>query len=200
MTEEQLISDVCRRASNPATQTDYSKIRVREVGPPATSQSIEATERRLGFSLYRLHCRLLKTVGNGGFGPGDGLIGTADGSLDVDGRSLCELKEAFWPDTEVALVPLCDWGDGIWSCLDTATGCVVSCSEFGLFSTGQTLHSWLEKWVAGDNLWLEMVVPGTTIVQNPSTSEYVTVATVQGMKGDPYILPARDGNDGPHHT
>ncbi|WP_143046892.1 SMI1/KNR4 family protein [Bradyrhizobium erythrophlei] len=187
MTEEQLISAVYKRANNPETRTDYSKIRAKVVGPPATSQSIEATERSLGFSLHPLHRRLLKAVGNGGFGPGDGLIGTADGSLDVDGRSLCELRDAFWPDTNVTLVPLCDWGGGIWSCVDAATGSVVSFSEFGLFNTGQSLHSWLEKWVAGDNLWLEMVVPETTIVQNPRTKEYTTVATVQGMKGDPYI-------------
>jgi hypothetical protein len=191
MTEEQLVTAVCKRAANATTRTDYATLRSREIGAPAMPEMIQVTEQQLGFSLHPLHRRLLETVGNGGFGPGDGLVGTANGSLDVEGRSLSELRGALWPNTNVTLVPLCDWGDGIWSCIDAATGSVLTMSEFGLFDIGQSFQSWLEEWVAGKNLWQQIVELGTTSIQNPHTKEYVAVPTVKGMKGERYVPSVR---------
>jgi len=191
MTEEQLVTAVFKRAANAETRTDYARLRPREIGPAATQELIKATEQKLGFTLHPLHRRLLETVGNGGFGPGDGLVGTANGSLDVEGRSLSDLGEALWPNAKVTLVPLCDWGDGIWSCIDAVTGSVITMSEFGLFDIGQSLQSWLEKWVTGENLWQQIVVLETTSIRNPLTKEFVAVPIVVGMKGERYIPGAR---------
>ena len=191
MTEEQLITAVFKRAANAETRTDYARLRPRKIGPPATPELMKATEQKLGFTLHPLHRRLLETVGNGGFGPGDGLVGTANGSLDVEGRSFSELREVLWPNTNVKLVPLCDWGDGIWSCIDAATGSVITMSESGLFDIGQSLQSWLEEWVAGENLWQRMVVLGTTSILNPLTKEHVAVQAVIGLKGERYVPGAR---------
>jgi hypothetical protein len=191
MTEDQLLTAVLKRAMNPDTRTDYARLRPREIGTTATPEVIEATERRLDFKLYPLHRRLLETVGNGGFGPGDGLIGTDSGSLDVGDRSLVQLSEGLWPNKDVRLVPLCDWGDGIWSCIDVETGSVVTLSESGLFDLRKSLQSWLEDWVAGENLWEQMVVLGTTSMLHPLTKQPTAVQTVIGMKGETYIPPAR---------
>lgn len=88
-------------------------------------------------------------------------------------------------------MPLCEWGDGIWSCVDVATGAVLTMSEFGLLDIGRSLRSWLEEWVGGENLWLQIVVLGTTQIQDPRTKELVTVPTVKGMRGDPYVPRVR---------
>ncbi|WP_375790119.1 hypothetical protein ACE10Z_30140 [Bradyrhizobium sp. Pha-3] len=186
MTENQLIEAIRQRAADADTRTDFARTRPREIGLPATPELIRATEQELGFALQPLHQRLLQTVGNGGFGPGDGLIGTKGGALDIEGRSLCELREALWPNSNVALLPLCDWGDGIWSCVDANTGSVVTMSEFGLFDINQDLRCWFERWLAGENLWLQIVVLGSTIIQNPRTKEFIKVASVEAIKGKPY--------------
>jgi hypothetical protein len=60
---------------------------------------------------------------------------------------------------------------------------VLTMSEFGLFDIGYSLQSWLERWVAGESLWQQMIVPGTTNIQNPHTKEYIAVPTVKGIKG-----------------
>jgi hypothetical protein len=189
MNEDQLIAAISKRAANADTRTDYGNIRPREIGPPATPESIRAVELQFGFSLHPLHRRLLETVGNGGFGPGDGLIGTTGGSLDVEGRSLSEVRALLWPNMNIKVVPLCEWGDGIWSCIDVATGGVLTMSEFGLLNIGRSLRSWFEEWVAGENLWQQIVVLGTTKIQDPRTKELVTVSTVKGMRGEPYLSP-----------
>src|SRR5262249_18916016 len=139
----------------PLTQRHERTTRIRrprDIGPPATFAIIDEAERALGFALYPFHRRLLDEVGNGGFGPGDGLIGLPGGSLDVDGRSLVTLRQLLWLDAETPLplpvVPLCDWGDAIWSCIDCATGAILTLSEYGLKETGQTLSSWFEDWIS----------------------------------------------------
>jgi hypothetical protein len=93
MNEAHLIRAILDRIPNPATRTDYQ-----DIGPPATSAVIEASERAIGCALHPLHRRLLQEVGNGGFGPGDGLIGLPGGTLDGNGRPIIELREVLWLD------------------------------------------------------------------------------------------------------
>lgn len=184
----ELVVAIGKRIANTETRTDYAKIRPREVAPLATTESIRAAEQELGFLLYPLLRHLLQTVGNGGYGPGDGLIGIAGGSLDVEGRTLTELRQILWPNDHRHVVPLCDWGDGIWTCLDNATGAVLTMSESGLMDTGQDLQSWLEQWVAGANLWNQMVVVEDTRIQDPRTKEWIMIPIVRRVKGTPYKI------------
>lgn len=186
MTEEELIVAIGKRAANVETRTDYANIRPREIAPPATTASIRDAEQKLGFLIYPLLRRLLQDVGNGGYGPGDGLIGIAGEALDVEGRSLTELRQTLWPNEQCNVVPLSDWGDGIWTCLDNATGAVLTMSEFGLMDTGLDLQSWLEQWVSGANLWNQIVVVEDARIQNPRTKEWIMVPIVRGVKGTPY--------------
>jgi hypothetical protein len=187
MNEDQLIAAIRRRASNPATRIDFADRRQRELGPPASANAIEAAGREMGCHFHQLHGRLFKEVGNGGFGPGDGLIGIPGGSLDAAERSVIELRQGLFSDHEKlqmpSVVPLCDWGGGIWSCVDCETGAILSMSEFGLRDLEQGLHSWFEDWTSGVNLWERMVVVDEIRMQQPRTRQWVTVQTVTGMKG-----------------
>jgi hypothetical protein len=191
MNEEMLIRAVFDRASNPATRTDYMDRRPAEIGTPATQTVIEASESAMGRSLYPLHRRLFEEVGNGGFGPGDGLIGLPGGSLDVDGRSIVELKRVLRLDYNTPLpapvVPLCDWGGGIWSCIDCDTGVVLTLSEFGCKEIARSLHSWLEDWVSGIDLWQQMVVLKNETIIGPFTRQERTMQVVAGIAGKQYI-------------
>jgi hypothetical protein len=187
MNEDQLIAAIRQRASNPATRTDFADRRHREVGPLASADAIEAAGREMGCHFHQLHERLFKEVGNGGFGPGDGLVGIPGGSLDAEKRSVIELRQDLWPDHEKlqmsSVVPLCDWGCGIWCCVDCETGAVLSMSEFGLRDLEQGLHSWFEDWTSGVDLWERMVVVDEIRMQQPRIGERITVQAVTGMKG-----------------
>lgn len=94
-----LIERLQERARTPKTATDEGR---RTAAPPSTPVQIDAAETRLGLTFPLLLRQLYLQVGSGGFGPGDGLHG---------------LPAALLPGR---LYPLCDWGSGIVSALDTA--------------------------------------------------------------------------------
>lgn len=130
-------------------------------------------------------------IANGGFGPGDGLIGLPGGRLDDDGRSLIELRDVLWTDQETAGLPinvvaLCDWGCAIWSCLDVLSGHVLTLDESGLTDTGQTIDSWLADWVAGVSLFEKMFSFTETTMVNPFTKQLIAVRTPASALGTPY--------------
>ncbi len=178
MNEDQLIAAIRERASNPATRTDFADRSHRELGPPASADAIEAAGREMGCHLHHLHGRLFNEVGNGGFGPGDGLIGMPE---------VIELRQSLFSDREKAqmpsVVPLCDWGCGRWSCVDCETGAILSLSEFGLRDLEQGLHSWFEDWTSGVNLWERMVVAGEFTIKHPRTGQLIVAQRVTGMRG-----------------
>jgi hypothetical protein len=67
MNEDHLIRAILDRISNPATHTDYSDRRHRDVGPPATSAVIEASQRAIGCALCRFRSKpgaVRELVGN----------------------------------------------------------------------------------------------------------------------------------------
>jgi hypothetical protein len=188
--EDQLIAEVRNRAQDPTTRTDYHSQRHRELPPPATREAIGTAEARIGFALHPLHRRLLEEVGDGSFGPGDGIIGLGDGGVDAHGRSLVELRDVLWLDEDTplpaAIVPLCDWGDAIWSCVDSRTGHVLTLDESGLTDTGQTLHSWLGDWVSGVSLFGKMFTFEDSTMTNPFTKQLITVRRPVRALGSPY--------------
>jgi hypothetical protein len=186
MNEDQLIAAIRQRASNPATRTDSAERWHRELGPPASADAVEAAEREMGCHLHQFHRRLFREVGNGGFGPGDGLIAIPEGLPDVQERSMIELKQGLFSDHErqmSSVVPLCDWGCGIWSCVDCETGAILSISSFGLRDLEQDLHSWFEDWISGVNLWDRMVVVDEIRMQHPRTRQWVVGPAVTGIRG-----------------
>ncbi len=143
---------------------------------PATAEAIEEAEKSLDFALPALLKRVLLEIGNGGFGPGHGLLGVRGGATDEHGNSLVDLYDGLsatnpedqrwsWPKH---LVPICPWGDSTYSCVDCSRpeGQVVTYDANGyrpgenlarfLESQEPTLDAWLRAWAEGVDLWSRM--------------------------------------------
>lgn len=191
MDEDSLILAVRARAANPSTRTDCADTWPSEIAPRATPDQISQAEQALGCTLHPLHRRLLEEIGNGGFGPGDGLIGLPGGHVDGDGRSVVELRQQLFADEDgagvpVQVVPLCDWGDGAWSCLDEDTGAVLTLDEYGLIDTGLSLHAWIADWAAGVQLSEKLFTFEGRSVMNPFTKKSMMVQIRSRPVGSPY--------------
>ena len=191
MNQDELIQALMRRAEDPQTRTDYSDRSCPDLAPPARVEVVLAAEAIFGFPLHPLHRRLLTEVGNGGFGPGDGLVGLPGGRLDDDGRSLVDLRHILWTDAQTAGLPspvvaLCNWGDAVWSCMDEQSGHVLTLDESGLTDTGQDIFAWLVAWVSGASLFGSMFTFKESTMINPFTKQMMTVRTPARAVGTPY--------------
>jgi SMI1/KNR4 family protein SUKH-1 len=143
---------------------------------PVTEEELVQAETQLGFVLPSLLRRIYREVGNGGFGPGYGLLplnelppngGDDTTSLVAEYQGMKsfsqqdidayfaeeEEKPALWPER---VLILCDWGCNIYSCLDCSS------SELPIFRMDSnenflvewaieapSLHQWLERWIDG---------------------------------------------------
>ncbi len=133
---------------------------------PASAPAVADFERAAGLRLPTFYARLLTEVANGGFGPGFGIVGIPpDGFVDDDlGGDLLEAylerracEEAAWR-LPLGLLPLCNWGCGTFSYVDTlSTGAAVVTADvlqdrIEYTETAVTLAAWLSDWVDGVNL------------------------------------------------
>jgi hypothetical protein len=116
---EQLLTRILARASDADTVHDFAKpLRGHaRIHPRATPEQITATQAILGFPLPQLLREILLKIGNGGFGPGYGLIGVDGGYSDFKGEHLAELAREIGA-LDRRINPICNWGCGIYSCLD----------------------------------------------------------------------------------
>lgn len=147
--------------------------------PPAVPQALEEAERIVGHPFPRLVRRLYLEVGNGGFGPGYGILGVAGGHRDDLGSTVTEAYRRWhlWraDSTHVlpdGLVPLAHWGCGIYSFVDCTdpNDAMWACDpnpgiEEDVFPQPLTLSEWLERWVDG-----RLYQPG--LVEDPETGEW----------------------------
>ena len=88
---------------------------------------METLEKRLGFTLPSILRNIYLEVGNGGFGPGYGLLPLNNKS---SGKQFAESVISLYTDYLTGdpenpewkwpkgMLPLCDWGDNIHSCVD----------------------------------------------------------------------------------
>ncbi len=168
-----------------------------EPAPFAHPDDIARTESQLGFNLPPL-LRSVYEIANGGVGPGlHGLypIGDGEDTLATVYRSFVDSTHAPtpgepgidqypWPER---LLPICDWGCAIWSCLDcrSTDGPIVTASNGEPFaSSGHTLRSWLSAWLAGNDLLEEMFEPGATRKGiNPFTKQPLVIKGQGKPKG-----------------
>jgi hypothetical protein len=135
--------------------------------PPTTAEAVRAAEEAVGFRFPPLLGRLWTEVGNGGFGPGYGLLGIEGGFADeLQGLTTAQLylsavkDDAWakflgepWPQK---LVPICDWGCQHQSAIDCTTpeGEVVDLLEgYQPKRKAITFSQWMEAWVNGLELW-----------------------------------------------
>jgi len=132
---------------------------------PASQDAVTQAEQLVGHRLPRLLRRLYLEVGNGGCGPGYGILGVRGGHSDEGHRNAVDLFPWSWspsapPAAAAVLLPVCYWGCGIYSlvdCTDRDAGMwgwdpnPVPDHDNGvaLFAQGMTFAEWLARWVAG---------------------------------------------------
>ena len=181
---DQEISLVRRRALNPERRTDFASQGCPDLASPASYDLVASSEREIGFSLWSDHRQVLVELANGGFGPGDGLLGIHGGRVDDDGRSLIELRHLILSPEELKLpiIPLCDWGCGAWSMLDCQTGEILTCSELGLKELGVTFNIWLSQWAGGKNWWQDMFEFDSVEVVDPKTGIRSKISKIKGFE------------------
>jgi len=102
------------RAQDPARAVDEGQSRA---GAPAMAAGVADAEAALKFALPDLLKEVYTTIGDGGWGPGGGLPPLA--SLPDAYRARRQDNGGLsWP---TGLLPICEWGGGMASCLDCTT-------------------------------------------------------------------------------
>ena len=193
-----LITELRRRAGDASLATDEAKDLGRTGAPPLDDRSIERAEAILGRPLPVLLRDIYLLVGNGGFGPGYGLLPLVGNPSESEAESVVGLFTAFcseapagrgwsWPPN---LLPFCDWGCAIRSCVDcdSPDAAVVTFDpnvlgdgepmSRGFLQSHTSLRSWLSDWIAGVKLWDVMFEPDpdqAKTVVDPFTREPILV-------------------------
>lgn len=188
MCKKNLLQQIQKRVQDPETRTDMSNVLTPELFPPVSLQELECVEEKLSFTLPRILRRLYLEIGNGGFGPGYGLIGAQGGHLDDEGRSLLEIYKFMSSTLDLkGVVPICEWGSGVWSCVDciSQAGSIVTLHEKGLTRTPHDLATWLATWVNGGSLWDQMFEFKMVDMENPFTGQMKSSKVRGAPKGAP---------------
>ena len=169
---DDLIAAIGARAAADATRT-MADVATGRIRPRLTERQLEDSIAALGFAPHPLYAAVLRHVGNGGFGPGYGLLGLAGGAPNEDGSTAVDLYATFRPDDPAdgwtgwpdRLLPICNWGCAIHSCVDCSTerGSVwlwePNAYEGGrpatsaIFGGEMSLEDWFRAWVSGADLW-----------------------------------------------
>lgn len=175
---EDFINSIKNRAFSLASRTDMADIAPVELPSVATAAEIADAEKYMGIAFPELLGTLFTSIANGGFGPGYGLIGLQGGQLDDQGRSITDLYSAFHQDIPVlskAILPCCDWGGGVWSCIDCIDDkdLMVTISEYGVTNTGVPFLEWMQRWASGESLWDSMFEFSKASLRHPLTGKPV---------------------------
>ncbi|MGB3315361.1 MAG: SMI1/KNR4 family protein [Albidovulum sp.] len=139
--------------------------------PPAApflAANSEAVEHRLGFRLPDLLVQLYVEVGNGGFGPGYGLMGLGEGGFTDDLSQTADDLYRFWRSEEAkrdrcfwpkGVLPVSPLGCAMYACIGTKLDEVLiwepnlwnkrNSVKSAIFRTSMTLADWLGGWADG---------------------------------------------------
>jgi len=152
--------------------------------PPASDHDIDVAEAGLGFGVPETLKLLYLKIGNGGFGPGRGgtLIGLNGGYESDLGTIVAayeQIKEGaeydglnWWP----GLLPFCEWGSNIFSCVDcNDTGLRAYVSEAcEMRRQNYTLDDFMQMWIGGIDILCQEERPLQTIEGiNPFTGKKI---------------------------
>jgi hypothetical protein len=127
------------------------------VAAPAAASAISDAEATLGFSIPHLLKLIYLNVGNGGFGPGYGIIGVAGGHASNLG-TLVETYDQIQKgakylrlDWQAGLLPFCEWGCNIFSCVacDDENHQVFTSEECRAHREPYQLKDFLSMWLKG---------------------------------------------------
>jgi hypothetical protein len=164
-----LADDLLARAKIPEFQTDMAPWM--PLPAPASVSDFRRAETLIGCTLPPAIMHIYSVVGNGGFGPGYGLVGIGGGRpgfSNSQGQRHCEEEYVVlrqdagitWP---AHLLPLCDWGCAIYSCADASQTDAPIFTAFGdalyddpphaVMPANCTFAGWLRAWTYGEDLW-----------------------------------------------
>lgn len=139
--------------------------------------ALALAKAELGFNPPALLVEAYQKIGNGGFGPGYGLMGLGSGATDDMGATTDSLYKSFrepdpetpywqWPEK---LMPICHFGCAVYACVDCSTQNPevvmweptlwdVESNQLPtevMIRTNHDLKSWLGAWIDGVDLWRE---------------------------------------------
>lgn len=176
MMDESLIERIRAYATSQATPRRY---------PSASEEAVGKAERELGFRIPALLKACYSRAGNGGFGPGYGIIGV-EGGCASDYGNLVETHGVLKHDQESegrewpgGLLPFCEWGCNIFSCVDChdTRHPVHTFEDFAARPEGYTLDEFFELWMAGvDLLAYKPSKVERVEITNPFTGKKETVS------------------------
>jgi hypothetical protein len=188
MTSSEIVASIKMRISDPSKRIDLTSVPTPSLFAPVSRTEIEIAQRQMDVAFPAFLFELYSTVGNGGFGPGLGLLGITNGYSGIDNQTLCDKYKNFigrgWRPN---ILPLFDWGGGAWSCVDGASvaGTVVTADASGFTATSYTLDSWFAAWVAGVDLTNEIFEYKDVALKNPFTGGVLTTRARARAKGIP---------------
>jgi len=148
---------------------------------PLTDADLDAVAEGLATELPPAVRRLWGQVANGGFGPGYGILGLQGGfRSDLGDDAVSDYRarrlppgpdEPSWKWPK-GLLPICDWGCAIYSCVDLGSdtadvyrfdpNAVADDWNVAWFTESRDLESWLRGWLDGEDLWMSPgIVPAS---------------------------------------
>jgi hypothetical protein len=158
--------------------------------PPLSEAEIRDAEDKLGFRLPDLLRELYTEIGNGGFGPGQGLMRLKDlrpgeqsavDSYIANHQEYPDMPNWKWP---TGVLQICDWGCNNYSCVDCIAppnpvltfepGGIDEPMEQSFVKTRDSLESWLRDWLSGIEVYDTLYEPAPEldrVGKNPKTGE-----------------------------
>ena len=162
--DEQLIQRLQKRSTKLSGVDEF---------PAITAKELQIAERAVGFKFPEVLRGIYLNVGNGGFGPEYGIVGTKGGArrdgctLETCYQKMLELEMENpvwrWP---TRLLPLAEYGCGMWGCVDCEYKKLPMIlwdpnnlnSEFkgadakqnwgnSFWDIGQPFRTWLQSWL-----------------------------------------------------
>lgn len=158
--------------------------RIRKLFPVASKQRIAKAEAALGFEIPSLLKRIYLQVSNGISASGSiyGIGGGHEGSGGTLVSSHLDLKAAFeyldkGDEWEPGLLPICDWGCAICSCVDCSDPSfpVWTWEDCELWPEDYTLCDFFKRWIKGKGRSDAEVEVVSKTIKNPFTGKKTTV-------------------------
>ncbi|WP_417386464.1 SMI1/KNR4 family protein [Gimesia sp.] len=152
---------------------------------PVSPDVVAQTTKQLGFSLPILLSECYLQLANGGFGPGYGVMGLAGGATSDFGdlletfqqlKSDHELEGEIWPS---GLLPFCEWGGNIFSCVDChdPRHLVTTFDAGALTPQNYSITEFFELWLNDiDLLDFSLPTTGDVEITNPFTGEKIRIS------------------------